>query len=109
MTTHYIEEAEMLCENVAIIDEGKILKGGSPKTLTQELGKAGITVQLNHVPGDIAQYLRNFTYTQEKNRLHFVVKDPDSSIPKNLFMNYPEPTYISKIYLQTHHHSRMFS
>ena len=82
LTTHYIEEAEMLCENVAIIDEGKILKEGSPKALTQELGKAGITVQLNHVPGDIAQYLRNFTYTQEKNRLHFVVKDPDSSMPK---------------------------
>ena len=82
LTTHYIEEAEMLCENVAIIDEGKILKEGSPKALTQELGKAGITVQLNHVPSDIAQYLRNFTYTQEKNRLHFVVKDPDSSMPK---------------------------
>ena len=82
LTTHYIEEAEMLCENVAIIDEGKILKEGSPKALTQELGKSGITVQLNHVPSDIAQYLRNFTYTQEKNRLHFVVKDPDSSMPK---------------------------
>ena len=82
LTTHYIEEAEMLCENVAIIDEGKILKEGSPKALTQELGEAGITVQLNHVPSDIAQYLRNFTYTQEKNRLHFVVKDPDSSMPK---------------------------
>ena len=31
LTTHYIEEAELLCENVAIIDEGKILKEGSPK------------------------------------------------------------------------------
>ena len=82
LTTHYIEEAEMLCENVAIIDEGKILKEGSPKALTQELGKAGITVQLNHTPADLVQYLAGFTYTQEKNRLHFVVKDPDSAMPK---------------------------
>ena len=36
LTTHYIEEAELLCENVAIIDEGKILKMGSPKKLTKE-------------------------------------------------------------------------
>ena len=26
LTTHYIEEADLLCENVAIIDNGKILK-----------------------------------------------------------------------------------
>ena len=72
----------MLCENVAIIDKGEILKEGSPKALTQELGKAGITVQLNHVPSDISHYLKKFTYTQENNRLHFVVKDLDSSMPK---------------------------
>ena len=46
LTTHYIEEAELLCENVAIIDEGKILKMGSPKKLTKELGDSGITVQI---------------------------------------------------------------
>ena len=36
LTTHYIEEAELLCENVSIIDEGKILKEGSPKELTEK-------------------------------------------------------------------------
>ena len=37
LTTHYIEEAELLCENVAIIDNGKILKMGAPKELTLSL------------------------------------------------------------------------
>ena len=46
LTTHYIEEAELLCDNVSIIDEGKILKQGSPKSLTEDLGQSGITVQL---------------------------------------------------------------
>ena len=82
LTTHYIEEAEMLCENVAIIDNGKILKEGSPKALTQELGKAGITVQLNYTPDDLAQHLTEFTYTQKENRLHFAVRNPDSAMPK---------------------------
>ena len=46
LTTHYIEEAELLCDNVSIIDEGEILKEGSPKKLTEDLGKSGVTVQL---------------------------------------------------------------
>ncbi len=30
ITTHYIEEAEKLCDRVAIVDEGKIIAMGSP-------------------------------------------------------------------------------
>tara|TARA_B100001750_G_C15489048_1_gene590094 strand:- start:907 stop:1833 length:927 start_codon:yes stop_codon:yes gene_type:complete len=82
LTTHYIEEAELLCEKVAIIDQGKILKEGSPKALTQELGQGGITVQLNKDAVILEKYLSGFTYNVEDNRIHFVVKDPDSSLPE---------------------------
>ena len=33
MTTHYIEEAERLCDRVAIIDAGQIIASGSPREL----------------------------------------------------------------------------
>jgi ABC-2 type transport system ATP-binding protein len=33
MTTHYIEEAERLCDRVAIIDDGLIIASGSPREL----------------------------------------------------------------------------
>ena len=82
LTTHYIEEAELLCEKVAIIDQGKILKEGSPKALTQELGQGGITVQLNKDAVILEKDLSGFTYNIEDNRIHFVVKDPDSSLPE---------------------------
>jgi len=82
LTTHYIEEAELLCEKVAIIDQGKILKEGSPKALTQELGQGGITVQLNKDAVILEKHLSGFTYNIEDNRIHFVVKDPDSSLPE---------------------------
>ena len=82
LTTHYIEEAELLCEKVAIIDQGKILKEGSPKELTQELGQGGITVQLNKDAVILEKHLSGFTYNIEDNRIHFVVKDPDSSLPE---------------------------
>jgi ABC-2 type transport system ATP-binding protein len=38
LTTHYMEEAERLCERVAIMDHGRILALGSPDELTREVG-----------------------------------------------------------------------
>ncbi len=36
LTTHFIEEAEALCDRVAIIDYGKLIAIGSPKKLIEE-------------------------------------------------------------------------
>ena len=41
LTTHYMEEAEILCDRVAIIDEGKIIKINSPSNLIDELTQSG--------------------------------------------------------------------
>ncbi len=38
MTTHYIEEAENLCDLVGIIDQGKLITRGVPNHLTESLG-----------------------------------------------------------------------
>lgn len=39
LTTHYLEEAESLCRNVAIIDQGQIVQNTSIKSLLQTLNK----------------------------------------------------------------------
>lgn len=41
MTTHYMEEAELLCDRVAIMDNGKIIAIDSPKNLVKQLLKKG--------------------------------------------------------------------
>src|SRR5271154_1770283 len=41
LTTHYIEEAEKLCDRVAIVDRGKIIAEGTPRELKQR--SAGTT------------------------------------------------------------------
>jgi ABC-2 type transport system ATP-binding protein len=47
ITTHYIEEAERLCDRVAIIDNGKIIKSGTPRELKQaSAGTTRIEVRL---------------------------------------------------------------
>ncbi len=38
LTTHYIEEAEKLCDRVAIIDYGKVIATGTPRELKQRSG-----------------------------------------------------------------------
>lgn len=37
LTTHYLEEADNLCDEIAIIDNGEIVKSGSPSNLKAEL------------------------------------------------------------------------
>jgi ABC-2 type transport system ATP-binding protein len=45
MTTHYMEEAELLCDRVAIMDDGKIIALDTPKNLIRQLLKRGFTKQ----------------------------------------------------------------
>ena len=40
LTTHYMDEAETLCDRVAIIDRGRILQSGPPATLVRDLDAA---------------------------------------------------------------------
>ncbi len=47
ITTHYIEEAERLCDRVAIVDYGRIIKTGSPRELKHSsAGTTRIEVRL---------------------------------------------------------------
>src|SRR5712671_8028253 len=58
LTTHYIEEAERLCDRVAIVDHGKVIALGSPKELKQRSAdKTRLEVRLARPESDSA--LRN--------------------------------------------------
>lgn len=40
LTTHYVEEAESLCDRVGILDRGRLVAGGTPAELTARFGAA---------------------------------------------------------------------
>jgi ABC-2 type transport system ATP-binding protein len=46
-TTHYIEEAQDLCDRVAIMDRGKIIALDTPRALIQSLGKGIIRMEFH--------------------------------------------------------------
>jgi ABC-2 type transport system ATP-binding protein len=58
LTTHYMEEADKLCDRVAIMDHGKILALDTPDALKQSVGADTIvTVKATGDPGTLADRL----------------------------------------------------
>ena len=54
MTTHYIEEAERLCDRVAIVDHGKVIALGTPRELKARSGdKTRIEARLAKPESDV--------------------------------------------------------
>jgi ABC-2 type transport system ATP-binding protein len=48
LTTHYIEEAEALCQRVGIIDQGRLIDLGEPLELRQRLGLVTVETLVNN-------------------------------------------------------------
>ena len=46
LTTHYMEEAEQLCDRLAIMDSGKIVATGTPRELIENLLKTGFKKEI---------------------------------------------------------------
>ena len=82
LTTHYIEEAEMLCDKVAIIDSGKVITEGSPKELIGKDATSGITIFLSESFQGLESILHDYTYIDDDKRIHFSTKDPEGDMPK---------------------------
>jgi ABC-2 type transport system ATP-binding protein len=56
LTTHYMEEAEQLCDYIVIMDHGTLLKEGSlDQLLNEENGKkvVGFTLKNTHIPAEV--------------------------------------------------------
>ena len=80
LTTHYLEEAENLCRNIAIIDDGKIIEHTSMDHLLQQLENQVFTIETdNNLPKDLN--IRGFKSEIKDNKKFSVI------IPKDTAMN----------------------
>src|SRR5690606_23760712 len=52
LTTHYLDEADQLASQVAIVDRGRVVAQDSPEALKAELRGDAIHVELTHPPLD---------------------------------------------------------
>jgi ABC-2 type transport system ATP-binding protein len=90
LTTHYLEEADILCDRVAIIDHGTIVALGTPLELKRQIGGESITVEFKEANSclTMADSFKNIPFIQkvytEENKLHLYVQDGESHIAEVL-------------------------
>ena len=60
LTTHYIDEAELLCERVGIIDSGKLIVEDTVKNLKNMVNKSGIIIHTKGNFPNLKDTLKDF-------------------------------------------------
>ncbi len=65
MTTHYLDEADNLCDRMALIDHGRILTVGSPKELKASIGGDIVEVEVEEDASDFSDVLSRITHVKD--------------------------------------------
>jgi ABC-2 type transport system ATP-binding protein len=87
LTTHYLEEADALCDRVAIIDHGTIVALDSPAELKRQVAGDVVTLDLAGDPARVADDLEHQPYVRELERsgtsgLRLVVDSGATAMPQ---------------------------
>ena len=83
LTTHYLEEAEQLCRNIGIIDQGEIVADTSMKDLLRKLDVQGFVLDLEH-PLNEVPVIENYSLRLEDPLTLVTAVNKDKSL-NNLF------------------------
>ena len=78
LTTHYIEEAEKLCDEIAIINDGEIIKQGETKSIIKEVSLNTIEIEIKE--SNNIKLSENFKYTIENNIIKIQTKEVNKEI-----------------------------
>jgi ABC-2 type transport system ATP-binding protein len=88
VTTHYLEEADELCDRLMIIDHGQIVADGAPRDLKKQIAGDAVELSLrdsDHASARGAELLRGQPYvrelTGEGEQLRLYVEDGGTALP----------------------------
>ena len=79
LTTHYIEEAEKLCDKIAIINEGNIIANGKTDDLINDMGKNHIIIKSNINQIALSDEF-NWSHEIKDNEIIIESNNPDTDI-----------------------------
>ena len=87
MTTHYLEEADSLCDRIAIIDHGKIVITGTPAELKDSLGGDIITLSIQKET-DITTLIKKIAHVKEvkKENGSYMIKSENGEVTAPLII-----------------------
>ena len=69
ITTHYLEEAESICKDVAIINKGEIVINGNIKNLIKNIDKKNLNIILENSINVIPKRLKNLGFKIKEKKL----------------------------------------
>lgn len=81
LTTHYIDEAELLCEKVGIIDKGKLIVEDSVDNLKKMVKNSSIEIQLKDVLERKPQFLNDYEHNIDDKKIHIITDKPNMELP----------------------------
>lgn len=96
LTTHYLEEAESLCKNIAIIDQGKIIENTSMKQLLGKLNQETFILDLTR-PMDTLPAIEGFDTRQLDDSTIEVEINRDQSLNELFEVLSREQIYVSSM------------
>ena len=79
LTTHYIEEAEQLCDRIAIIDNGKIIIDDTTENLTEKNGESQLVIECDNLNKDIN--LDDINFNIDEDKIIIKTDSPNRSLP----------------------------
>jgi ABC-2 type transport system ATP-binding protein len=85
LTTHYMEEAQHLCDEIAIMDHGKIITRGTPEELIKRHSPE-MTVILPKKTFDLLQHQLPFSYQEVKETIEIKTEDVNACL--NLLLSH---------------------
>ena len=80
LTTHYIEEAEYLCDRIAIIDNGNIIINDTTKKLTEQNGHSKIFIECEKIPENLS--FENLNYIIDDKQIIISTDSPNKNLPE---------------------------
>ncbi len=90
LTTHYMEEADYLCNRIAIIDHGKIIAMNTSKRLKDKLGGDVITFEIEEKADELMDIISKLKFVKSvkkhDNKLTITVEQGEKRIPKLIRM-----------------------
>lgn len=90
LTTHYLDEADALCDRVLVIDNGEIVASGTPDNLKSQVSGDGVSIEVpvESVPTAAAAITTHVPHAHEvtttENTVHFRVPKGDTALPELL-------------------------
>ncbi len=99
LTTHYIDEAELLCERVGIIDKGKLIVEDTVSNLKKMVKNSSIEIQLKDNDNNDLSFLSEYDYKIDNNSLKIFTDTPNLELPSIILKFFEKDIKIEDIHI----------